>query len=77
MTKKITDRAAKPDYMEKSYHEMLDESWRPNREVKLSYNNIEFASLRVDISLEEVSKKPRDTNLFPSRSKNNFNTSKN
>lgn len=58
MTKIITDRAAKPEYMQKSYQRILNESWRLNREVKLSYNNIEFARLRVDISPEEAAKSP-------------------
>jgi len=58
MTKKKEDPNATRDYIEKSYHEMLDESGRPFREVKLSYNNVEFAGLRVDISLDGVSKSP-------------------
>jgi hypothetical protein len=64
MTKNKGDRNASRDYIEKSYHEMLDESWRPVREVKLSYNNIEFASLKVDISMERVSKSPEILTSF-------------
>jgi len=64
MSKKISGRAAKPDYVENSYHEMLDESWRPLREVKLSYNNIEFARLWVEISLEEAAKSPETLASF-------------
>jgi hypothetical protein len=64
MTKKKAKRATNQDHLETSYHEMLDESWRPNREVILSYNNIEFARLKVEISLEEAAKSPETLTSF-------------
>jgi|GEM_PF-2104235 len=64
MTKKIEDLPVNQEIVENRLQAVLDERRRPYREVELSYNNIEFGRLRVDIWLEEALKNPEIETSF-------------